>query len=642
MKKLIIYIVFLFLITVFQNPVKGQNERIDSLKFLLKTDRADTNKAIHLYRLCKEHFLTGEYEAGISYGKQGLNLAQQLNFKSGMADSYNHLGNIYWKQARYPEALDMHEKALAIRKEIKDQSGIASSYNNMGNVFMDMGNYGRAISNHFSALKIREQMQYKFGIATSRNNIGIIYLYQGKFPEALENFNIALKIQEELGNKYEMASAYNNIGNLYDDMGDYQTALQNHLAALELRKETGDQRGVAGSYNNIGNAWHSLGNYPEAMKNYTTALKLQEEAGYEEAIARSCTNLGRLYFNMKNNPEALRFLKRSLAMNKKLGYKEGIKIDYESLANVDSSMGNYKAAFEHKKLYYLYRDSLVNEEANRKIVQSSMQYEFDKKEAATKAESDKVVLQLEADKKLDELQRIFLVIFILIMVVLLYFAKRAYDNKKKVAEFMGAESKRKEVLLQEVHHRINNNLQIISSLLTLQANSAGDQRLSEYLMQSQNRIQSLSVLHELLYQNNSSLKVKMDAYLKEVLGFHRDVLSTQSASAVIETDIEDISFSTKLAVPIALIVNEIVTNSIKYAFDKNASGKILVSLKLLEANKWLLHVSDTGKGLPSETGFRKDSLGLRLVAIMSKQIGGILTRSNSPGATFEVVFSVKE
>jgi two-component sensor histidine kinase len=223
----------------------------------------------------------------------------------------------------------------------------------------------------------------------------------------------------------------------------------------------------------------------------------------------------------------------------------------------------------------------------------------------------------------------------------LFFAKRAFDNKKRVADFMASENERKEMLLQEVHHRINNNLQIISSLLTLQANSVGDERLNNYLMQSQNRIQSLSVLHELLYQNDSSLQININEYLNKVLEFHKDVLSTMSNKVDIKLNIADVSFPTKIAVPLALIVNELVTNSIKYAFNDTNDGLINIFLLPIEneKNKWKLSVSDSGKGLPMDTNFRKDSLGLRLVAIMVKQIKGDLIKSNTPGATFEIFFN---
>jgi two-component sensor histidine kinase len=106
-------------------------------------------------------------------------------------------------------------------------------------------------------------------------------------------------------------------------------------------------------------------------------------------------------------------------------------------------------------------------------------------------------------------------------------------------------------------------------------------------------------------------------------------------------NIADVNFGTRTSVPLALILNELVTNSIKYAFSEGGDGYIKVSLTEQEQEKWSLKVSDSGKGLPEDTGFRANSLGLRLVTIMTKQLKGTLTKSNSPGATFEIAFNLK-
>jgi two-component system, sensor histidine kinase PdtaS len=302
---------------------------------------------------------------------------------------------------------------------------------------------------------------------------------------------------------------------------------------------------------------------------------------------------------------------------------------------------NDKQELAHYKTFVSLRDSMYNEENLRASAAAELNYTFDKKEAATKFQNDKIIYKLEADNKLHKQQRWFLLIAIALVLGLLYVAKRAYDNKKTIAEFMSTESDRKEVLLQEVHHRINNNLQIISSLLTLQANSAENTKLQEYLLQSQNRIQSLSVLHELLYQNNSPLQVNMHEYITKVLDYHKDILSTLPANINIDIEVTSTNFATKIAVPVALIINELVTNSIKYAFANTTVGTITITLLPVtnEPNQWQLYVSDTGKGLPQDNEVRKDSLGLRLVTIMAKQIKGTLTKSNTPGATFSIVFS---
>src|ERR1700757_2287956 len=153
----------------------GQNPYIDSLFTLLKTDAADTNKATHLNKLCWQHYLIGEYDKGLTYGKQALTLAQSLNFKKGMAASYNNIGTIYSNQGNYPLAFKNFFNSLKIKEEINDKQGIAYSYNNIGLMYDIQGNYPLALQNYFAALKITEAINDKKGIATAHNNIGLVY-----------------------------------------------------------------------------------------------------------------------------------------------------------------------------------------------------------------------------------------------------------------------------------------------------------------------------------------------------------------------------------------------------------------------------------------------------------------------------------
>ena len=133
----------------------------------------------------------------------------------------------------------------------------------------------------------------------------------------------------------------------------------------------------------------------------------------------------------------------------------------------------------------------------------------------------------------------------------------------------------------------------------------------------------------------------MKDYIDKVLDFHRDISRNLNTSISITTEIMDVKFSTKLAVPLALIINELVTNSIKYAFTNTTSGLIKVTLfKNDIENNWLLSVSDNGKGMPPVSENRKDSLGLKLVSILIKQIKGTLVTKNDAGALFNITFSL--
>lgn len=555
------------------------------------------------------------------------------------------LNNQSWnfeKNNQSDSAILMANKALSLSLKIKYNLGVSGAYNNLGNINRHKADYPEALNYYYKGLVIDEAMRNQEGALLKLGNIGIIYYNQNDYNNALKYYERAQKIAKKLNNKKAIANVLANTADVYSSQGKTEAALKYYDNAFKYYKAVNSEKGMSNVLINSGNVYMDKGDSKLALKKYLSALEILEDLKDNKQIASCLLDVAFAYSKLKDNKAAEIFFNKALSYTSEINDLD-LKCSLElAISEFYSGKHEFEKALYHFKNHITFRDSVYNKENTRHSVEAEMNYEFDKIQAATKFENGKVVYKLEADNKLHVQQRVFLILFIIVAIALLIFAKRAFDNKKRIAEFMASENNRKEVLLQEVHHRINNNLQIISSLLTLQANSADDEKLHNYLKQSQNRIQSLSALHELLYQNDSPLQIKMNDYLNKVLDFHRDVLNTLPNKVDIKLNITDASFPTKMAVPIALIVNELVTNSIKYAFNDGNNGQINISLLPFEGgiDKWVLHVSDTGKGLPTDTNFRKDSLGLRLVTIMAKQIKGDLIKSNVNGANFDVIFSL--
>lgn len=563
--------------------------------------QSDSNSINSLLKRAKTFEDNNQNDSALNYQNKALLLSQSSAYKLGVARSLSAMGRIQMHKGKYPEALDCFFKALQLYEEIKSRSGELIQLGNIGIVYDNQGDLQKALDYYFKALSISESINDLKHASIQHCNIAIVYLRRQDHLKAKEFFFKALAMDKQLHNQEGVARNLSNIGSVFTDQGEYNSSLEYHLKALSEAKELNDPFLLASSMANVGSVYGFLKNPDKAEFYLLQSLKEAEKAGDLDLKSQLELITSEVYEDMKNAPMALKH------------YKNHVKL----------------------------RDSVYNEENTKKSVRSEMNYIFEKKAAATKYENDIRMLKLESDNLRQKQLRIFLIIILALMILLLFFGKRAYDAKKIKAEFMAAENNRKEVLLQEVHHRINNNLQIISSLLTLQANSVEDEKLNEYLKQSQNRIQSLAALHELLYHNDSPLQINMHQYLNKVLDFHRNILQTLSCKVIMEVNVTEASFPTKLAVPVALIVNELVTNAIKYAFQGKETGKIRVSLEpfLNESDSWVLGVNDNGNGLPAQDQVRKDSLGIKLVNILSKQIKGSITKNNNPGASFEIVFS---
>ncbi len=346
MKKLL-YILLFVILNLFQH-LYAQN--LDSLwKAYNNTTQPDTNRLKAIDDIAWS-YNSNNPDTAIVLANEELKLAQVTKQRKYEAKALNTIGVCYQNQGNYPEALKNDFASLKIFEELKDKKGISMSYNNIGIIYKGQGNYAEALKYYFASLKIKEEIKDKRGIAVSYITIGSVYYLQDNYPEALKNLLASLKIMEEIKDKWGLAMSYINIGVIY----------------------------------------YAQGNYPESLKSYLASLALKEEAGDKNGIAACYGNIGKLYTELHKTKEAQKYLSEALQLSKEIGSKEYVKVTYSSLAILDSLTGNYKAAFEHHKLYILYRDSLNNEETKKKSLQATMQYEFDKKEIAAKAGQDKL------------------------------------------------------------------------------------------------------------------------------------------------------------------------------------------------------------------------------------------------------------
>jgi len=199
----------------------------------------------------------------------------------------------------------------------------------------------------------------------------------------------------------------------------------------------------------------------------------------------------------------------------------------------------------------------------------------------------------------------------------------------------------KEVLLKEVHHRVKNNLQVISSILNLQSSYVKDQMTLDILRESQNRIKAMSFIHESLYRSDDFSFVNFSSYINSLSSNLVQTYIIKHANINLELDLGDVNLNLDQAIPCGLIINELVSNSIKYAFPFNRQGKIQIEL-IKEDNKIYLKVSDNGVGLPDNLDVENtDTLGLQLVYILVSQLDGDIKVINKKGTTFLFNFTIK-
>ena len=213
-------------------------------------------------------------------------------------------------------------------------------------------------------------------------------------------------------------------------------------------------------------------------------------------------------------------------------------------------------------------------------------------------------------------------------------------EQKNTEEKMASSLMEKELLLKEIHHRVKNNLQVVSSLLKLQAGNITDNKSHDILLDSQNRVRSMALVHQKLYQSKDFSQIDFTEYISQLTEnlFEAYQHKNKNIDLVIKTD--EAKLSIDMAIPCGLIINELVTNSLKYAFPNGKAGKVEIELKNIHNNHYELVVKDNGVGFPRHVDFKNTtSLGLQLVNTLVGQIDGDIEMENHSGTVYKIKFA---
>jgi PAS domain S-box-containing protein len=215
---------------------------------------------------------------------------------------------------------------------------------------------------------------------------------------------------------------------------------------------------------------------------------------------------------------------------------------------------------------------------------------------------------------------------------------RDVTERKKNEKLLQNSLDEKEILLKEIHHRVKNNLMIISSLLNLQSRYIKDEESKTIFKESQNRARSMALIHERLYQSADLKRIDFGDYINTLSNdlYHTYIMDTSLIK--LNIDVDDVKLDINTSIPLGLILNELVTNSLKHAFPEGKKGEISIIFHKYD-EKYLLEVNDNGIGFPDEIDYKNtESLGLRLVTSLTEQIDGKIEFNNASGTSFKIIF----
>ncbi len=636
-------LVFLFLVSASFLASAQDQPKIDSLFQELRTSKQDTNKVILLYDLSRE-FFNSDISRAEKYSNRALFLSEKLGFKKGIALSYNNLGIINYYKAIYSVALSYHDRSLELMSEIGDRKGMAGSHNNKGAVYTQQGDYSLAIEEYLSSLRILEEIGDVQGVGRSYNNIGLVYYLQGNYPEAKGYYSRALKILEGTKDENLIADILNNMGIIAFEDGEYDESLDYHMRSLNNRERTGNQRGTASSFTNIGDVYAAQEAFAKALEFQKKAYDIQNELGDKAGMLSSLRGIGTVLSLTNKNEEALEYMKEVLELATEIGAKKELRDTYNDISNIYTRMGEYKRALTYKDRYAQLKDTLFSEQTSEIATNLEAKFESEKK--------SKEIEILKRENEIQELQlgrnRILIISFtiglVLALISVVIYARVNRERKKALEllqrqnESIKRQKEEKEVLLKEIHHRVKNNLQVINSLIRLQCAFTDDKVALELFDECQNRIISMALIHEKMYEAHDLSNINLREYVNELSG---NLLRSYRLNQRIELQIEVASMKLSLdtLVPLGLLLNEMISNSLKHAFKGRDEGLITVNLGKNDQGLFELIVGDNGVGLPKDFTFQSaNTLGMELIDTLTSQLDGKISRMDREGSFFKIEF----
>jgi two-component sensor histidine kinase len=508
------------------------------------------------------------------------------------------------------------------------------------------------------------------------------------YDEALRAYLRAIALHRRAGDKRGESACLNNLGNLYYSHDQFEPAYDYYMRSLRLDRQRGDSAGVATSYVNLANVLAFTQRLPEAMEFNKRGLALARYAGDRQEESSALNNLGSGYVDMKLYDEALKYLHESLQLNKELGNVAGesvslqtmadayaglhqwekavayyhqsslvghdfittVRDNYRRLAQAQAASGDYRNAYASFRRYTALNDSIFTRETADKLTE--VQTEYRTREQQQQIQGQRARLRAQNVALHHKNQLVALASGAAVLLLLgaggLAHQVRQKNRANQLLATANAEIRQvvaqKETLIQEVHHRVKNNLQMVSSLLTLQASA--DPAARPAVVESQARIQSMALVHEYLYRADDLAQIRLDTYLEELLTSLVSAHTSTTCPLQLTTDLAPLIVGAKDAIPLGLLVNELITNACKHAFRGRSAGHLRVTLAELPVAEgkgglgFSLQLCDDGVGLPAHapqpTG--PPSLGMQLVRMFSRQLKATLitTPIAEGGTCFEV------
>ena len=524
----------------------------------------------------------------------------------------------------------LQDARLKVRKE-----DLAFLNTQIGYVFERKGDLVRAADYALESKRLAEELDDLKGIAIAYSDLANLFWKHSKFEKGLEYGLESLAVFEKRGiNDMDYDFALYVVGNNLLELKKYKEALTYYKHSIAIGERYGFYNNLSDTYISLTDLYTFLGQYEDAEDSGIQALKYARLLNNNFLLMRSWLAIGKLELFQGKYITATESLEKCIDIaGPDFGDKYYLSQAFGLLGKAYIGNHNYKGGTESFMVYDSLRNQIFTEASDHRI--SLLHTEFDV------AQKENTIQGMEVQIKKQNSQKTLISIIAGLLLLLLVVLYVTYQKDKGKNILLEQQNKEKEFLLKEIHHRVKNNLGIVSSLLDLQAAKMKDPAAIEAIEDSRNRVYSMSMIHQKLYLGKNLSSIEMKDYF---INLSKHIIDSYGVNELIEFDYEldEVQLDVDSAIPLGLIVNELLTNSFKHAFPNSKQGIVKIVFQRMENKRFLLEIIDNGIGI-NDTDKNNDQstgFGTLLIDLLVKQLDGSMTVFNGIGTRVSMEFEM--
>lgn len=608
---------FVFILVYSQSPLQY---KVDSLQEIIQNSD-DTTRVNAYYQLGRNYVLSDSFAKAISILEKGAAYSISINFDMGTGKIYEYIGIANDINGELDPALEAYERARTYHLKVADNERSLNLLDiNIGVAYYFAGNLGKSLEYYLKAYHDAKRIGADNHVAKLVNNIAIIYRRFNEYDEALKYYKESVEIKKKRNDRNGEATTYQNIGMLFSYMNKSDSA----IVYLDMAKEIMidikvPQKDIDYLDYARAEAFYNTNQFDRSLKLMSVFEKDNFNTLSESVRLNGKLVLADLYAKKGNHKRSVTILNQVETEVGSDNYQRELRQVHSFRAKSYLALSDFRNASLDFQQAAILSDSINSNE--RQILESEMQTKY------STLQKEQEIEKLTLEQELDQLRLTQqkwtiggLGIGLALLTLLIY---NLFKQKSKIelqSKAIAKTAGEKDVLLREIHHRVKNNLQVISSLLNIQGRGIKDKKAKEAIQEGRNRVQSMSLIHQNLYKKDNLTGIEMKPYIGKLADHLLQTYHVEEGNIVVVSEVDDLTLDVETVVPIGLIINELISNSLKYAFPDDGSGVIKIELKEKERSLFLI-VSDTGVGLNQEQlQVKTESFGHTLIKAFKNKL----------------------